>query len=167
MIRVGITRDEVTPMLDRLSEAMIDMTPVMAAIGSMLSESTMKRFQEGNDPDGNPWAPKTAATLAAYEKRKQTIDLRPLFGPSNSLNSTISFSVGADGASVEIGSNLIYSAVMQGGAAQGAFGRTVRGGPIPWGNIPARPFLGISEQDEADLISLAEEWLGRVAQGSD
>ena len=167
MIRVAVTADEVPPLLDRLSDAMIDMAPVMYEIGELLTKSTKERFLEGRNPDGNPWAPKTAATLAAYAKRGDRLDTRPLFGPSGRLSSEINYLVGEDGASVEIGSNLIYSGVMQGGAAAGAFGRTVAGSPIPWGNIPARPFLGISESDEAELLATLEEWLDRVARGTD
>lgn len=56
---------------------------------------------------------------------------------------------------------MVYAAVMQGGAAQGAFGRTSRGGPIPWGNIPARPFLGLSDSDRAGVLEIIAEYLGR------
>jgi len=60
---------------------------------------------------------------------------------------------------VELGTNKIYSAVMQFGAAKGAFGTNARGGSIPWGNIPARPFLGISDQDRLNIAGIVEEWL--------
>jgi phage gpG-like protein len=42
------------------------------------------------------------------------------------------------------------------GARQGAFGRTRRNGPIPWGNIPARPFLPISENGEMNAFDKEE-----------
>ncbi|MBN8190500.1 MAG: hypothetical protein GYB50_17190 [Rhodobacteraceae bacterium] len=31
--------------------------------------------------------------------------------------------------------------------------------PIPWGNIPARPFLGVGRGDETALIEIVEEYL--------
>ncbi|MEQ3671482.1 MAG: phage virion morphogenesis protein [Pseudophaeobacter sp.] len=64
---------------------------------------------------------------------------------------------------VEYGSNAIQSAVMQFGAAKGAFGTASNGSSIPWGNIPARPFIGISEEDETNLALELEEWLERAA----
>jgi len=51
------------------------------------------------------------------------------------------------------------AATQQFGAAKGAFGRTKFNGPIPWGNIPARPFLGISEEDESNLVDMLREYL--------
>ncbi|WP_370584767.1 hypothetical protein [Paracoccus sp. IB05] len=30
---------------------------------------------------------------------------------------------------------------------------------MPWGDIPARPFLGISAEDETNLVELVEEYL--------
>ena len=64
-----------------------------------------------------------------------------------------------DGSSVEIGSNMPYSAVMQFGAKRGAFGQSSNGSPIPWGDIPARPFLGISSQDELNIREAIAGWL--------
>jgi rhamnose transport system permease protein len=63
---------------------------------------------------------------------------------SGSLSRSLFAFSGPDHAGVA--SPAIYGAVMQFGAAQGAFGTTARGAPIPWGSIPARPFLGRSEE---------------------
>jgi phage gpG-like protein len=60
---------------------------------------------------------------------------------------------------------MIYAAVQQFGAAKGAFGRTSRGAPIPWGNIPARPFLGISAEDEPLMLEIVAEWFQAAATG--
>jgi phage gpG-like protein len=35
--------------------------------------------------------------------------------------------------------------------------------PIPWGNIPARPFLGVGKEDETTLIEIVEEYLEGAA----
>jgi phage virion morphogenesis protein len=165
MIRVELNEDEITGVLNRLARSLTDMSPVMEEIGETLAESTKQRFSEGSAPDGSKWAPKSQTTLDAYTRRGDRVNVRPLFGPSGRLSSEISYSVMPD--SVEIGSNLIYSAVMQFGAAKGAFGKTRTGGSIPWGNIPARPFLGVSETDRSNLIETIEEWMDRVAQAKD
>ena len=31
---------------------------------------------------------------------------------------------------------------------------------IPWGDIPAWPFLGISDEDEDALMAAIEKWIG-------
>ena len=62
---------------------------------------------------------------------------------------------------VEVGSPLIYAGTHQFGAARGAFGSTSGGAPIPWGDIPARPFLGLSDDDEFEITELVASHLAR------
>ena len=50
------------------------------------------------------------------------------------------------------------------GAKSGEFGFGVyatRNGsfPLPWGDIPARPFLGASEDDKANIVRLVQSYL--------
>ena len=58
------------------------------------------------------------------------------------LRSSISAKV-LGGDAVSIGTNLVYAGLHQNGARQGQFGRTRRNSPIPWGNVPARPYMPI------------------------
>jgi phage virion morphogenesis protein len=167
MIRIDLTEDEITAALERLSRSLTNTTPVMQDIGELMVRSTKQRFPEGRSPDGAAWLPKSPTTLAAYQARGDRMDFRPLFGPSGRLSSEIFYEVGPGGGSVEVGSNLIYAAVMQFGAAQGAFGATSRGGPIPWGPIPARPFLGVSEEDRTNILATIDDWLQTAVAGGD
>lgn len=162
MITIELKSDTVSPALDRLAALLDDLAPVMREIGEYLRESTKQRFSTGTAPDGSRWAPKSPVTMARYgARRSNRVDPRPLFGPSGDLSGTIAYDAARD--SVSVGSNMIYAAVMQFGAAQGAFGRTSRNAPIPWGNIPARPFLGLSPEDERALDAIIGEWIERIA----
>lgn len=162
MADVVIQNDEITGALTRLSAFLSDMTPAMQDLGEILVDSTKQRFPQGVAPDGSRWAPKSQTTLNKYGARTSNrIDVRPLFGPSGALSSQIFYEVTPD--SVSWGSPMIYAATQQFGAAQGAFGRTARNGPIPWGNIPARPFLGISAEDETNILDALAEWIERAA----
>ncbi|WP_295081107.1 phage virion morphogenesis protein [Tabrizicola sp.] len=162
MADIIITDDEITGALLRLSAALSDMTPVMEEIGQILTFSTKRRFGEGVSPDGVRWAPKSQTTLNRHGARTSNrIDIRPLFGPSGALSSQIFYEAASD--SVAWGSPMIYAATQQFGAAQGAFGRTKRNGPIPWGNIPARPFLGVSPEDQTNILDAIAEALTRSA----
>ena len=127
MITLEINDTEIFAALDRVARAVTDMTLVMADIGEDMVQSTRDRFLSGTAPDANPWAPKSRTTIESYERRKDPVDLRPLFGPSRRLSSEIASY--ASETSVEWGSNLIYAAVMQFGSAKGAFGSTSRGAP--------------------------------------
>lgn len=177
-ITIKIEAEPVTAGLRRLAEAGADLTPVMRQIGEALVETTRRRFPAGRAPDGTPWAPNSPVTIARFlgryggTRRKDGKGLtkkgarleagkRPLIGESRSLSTQIAWR--ADAASVEIGSPMVYAAVQQFGAAKGAFGVTRRGAPIPWGDIPARPFLGLSDDDRALILALIEDHLRGAA----
>ncbi|SFJ29356.1 phage virion morphogenesis protein [Albimonas pacifica] len=162
MLRVELKSDEAFAALDRLAGALDDMSPVMADVGEFLLESTEERFDRGVDPEGAAWAPKSQTTIDAYVRRGKAVDRRPLWGPGEGVRLAKSFSYASGPSFVELGTNAIQSAVMHFGAKKGAFGKTKRGSSIPWGDIPARPFLGLSESDQANIVELVEEWLEEI-----
>lgn len=164
MVDIKINEDTFSPLLDRLAAHLSDMTPVMQDLGELLVQQTKDRFPTGTAPDGTAWAAKSTATLATYRRRKDRADPRPLFGPSGRLSSEIFHQ--ANAGSVEWGSNLIYAAVMQFGAEKGAFGAASNGASIPWGSIPARPYIGLSEEDTAAVVADLEEWLRSIADAT-
>ena len=170
MIRVEINEDAISAALARLGAAVEDMTPLMQDLGELLIESTQENFRTGQSPDGVPWAPKSMATMEAYRRSEAKglngpVPADPLIGPSKSLSSTISYQAGPN--SVDWGSNMIYAAVMQLGAHAGEFGarvgRNSKGRDfimsIPWGDIPARPFLGIGDEDRPLILAEIEDYL--------
>ena len=152
-----------------------DISPLMSMLGEKLADSTMDRFATSTAPDGSPWAPNAhQAILQALNRNKGSFSKRtgaltekgktiaagkkPLIGETKALSTTIHYQLlGRD--TVVIGSSMEYAATQQFGAKQGAFGKSKRGGPIPWGDIPARPFLGISAQDERTITSVINEYL--------
>jgi phage virion morphogenesis protein len=151
MFTVELKQDKMTAALRKAVAAMEDMTLVMKTIGDVLAKSTIKRFGTGTSPDGAKWAPKSQTTLNAYGARKSNrIDVRPLFGPNNRLNAEIFAEAERD--QVAVGSGLPYAAMMQFGGQKSAF-------PHLWGDIPARPFLGISPTDSTNIVAEIEDWL--------
>jgi phage gpG-like protein len=48
---------------------------------------------------------------------------------------------GKDGNGWRVFTNDVRAGTLHYGAKQGAFGRSKRNGPLPWGNIPARPIM--------------------------
>ncbi len=146
--------------LQRAIASMEDATPLYEDVAEYMVKATRQRFIQGIAPDGTPWAPKKASTLDRYRARGyggQSL-IKPLYLIGR-LRGEIQRIVNRD--SVVIGSSLIYSGVMQSGAARGGFGRDGRGRPIPWGTIPARPWLGISKDDAEAIIEIADEFAGR------
>lgn len=149
MIRIELKDDEITAALAALSARLTDMTLVMQEVGELLMKSTKDRFGRGEAPDGSKWAPKSPVT----EGR----DRRPLFGPSGMLSSQI-FAIPGP-TSVEVGSNRVQAAMMQFGGSRAAYAHL-------WGDIPARPFLGVSETDRAGILDIVAEWIEGAAGGN-
>lgn len=174
-IIVEIDHAAIRAALARLRDAAIDPGPVLRAIGERLVETTKRRFETSTGPDGRRWAPNSRVVYEALVSRgkgyltpkggrlsakgaRAVMAKKPLIGESKALSTTIAFRV--EPGAVVVGSPMEYAAVQQFGAVAGALGRNQRGGPIPWGDIPPRPFLGLSSEDQSDVLEILRDALG-------
>jgi len=157
----GPSRDAIRRALAQLANPV----PMFEEIGEYMLEATRQRFIRGEAPDGSAWAPKRPSTLERYKRLGYGNRTRPLIGAGQRLSREIVRNATRSG--VTIGSALIYSGVMQDGAARGAFGTDRRGRPLPWGTIPARVWLGISAADDAAIVDIADEYLAGALDGAD
>lgn len=146
-----------------LIAAATDMSDFFTEVGEDVKNEADLAFRDSRSPFGIPWAPLSLTTrirritkIASNFTQSGRIRAR-VSGDAQPLRDTgrlaQSISVQAGPQSVDVGSNVEYAAVHQFGARKGAFGANRRGSPIPWGDIPARPFLPVDENDElpADL----------------
>ena len=106
----------------------------------------LRRFQRSQDPDGRVWEKNAESTIKKKKSSKAGTDTGRL-RTSMKGRSTKRTAV--------VGTNVIYAPTMQFGAKKGEFGKTKRGTPIPWGNIPARRFLGFSKEQKR----IYEKWI--------
>ena len=168
--------------LDRLNafmaeQAARDPSGLMPRLGEYLQGSTQKRFKTQTAPDGTPWAPlqKRYARRKRYNKDK-VLTLRGY------LRSYIHYQASAD--SVEVGSNQKYAAIHQFGGEidmperqatvryRSVAGKVLFAGkkhkratersvtiPVHFVKIPARPFLGLSAEDDREISRIIREWL--------
>ena len=139
---VTIDDREVQDLLKRLARRMADMTPAFAEIGEIVMESVQRNFEEKRAPDGTPWKPLAASTL----KRKRhageiLIGGGILFG---------SIHPEAHKDRVAIGTNIIYGAIHQLGGFAGRGHAT---------EIPARPYLGVRDDDWPEIRAAIEDWI--------
>ena len=127
--------------LRKLQERGENLAPLLRSVGELLLNSTRARFDSQESPEGVPWAPLSARTLARKKVNRDKI----LTERGHLRNS---FAIGrVDHDSVEMGSTeKRYAATHQ-------FGRD---------NIPARPFLGVSAEDAEGI---REEILDFLAAG--
>ncbi len=174
LITIDFQEGPVLAVLNELARRAQDMEPALREMGEDLQDSTMRRFVTSTGPEGERWAPNSQVTIlqylagrdGVYAKRDGRLTKKgvaavqgkkPLIGNTRNLSSTITYQV--DGNTLIIGSPQKYAAVQQIGAHQGEFGRDRRNHPIPWGDIPARPFLGVSDEDERTILDILSSYL--------
>lgn len=138
-----------------------DLTPLWQEVGDSLVTSTQMRFEAGRGPNGVPWKP---------SRRAQQEDGRTLID-SGILRTSINRVADADG--VTIGTNIRYAAAHQFGATIRA--KTSRGLRFRVGDrwitkrqvfLPPRPFLGVDDDDRAEILAIATDHLRAATDGA-
>ena len=171
---ITVQDQQVTAALARLQARLDNAQPVMASIGEHAVERIKRRFETSSAPDGSPWKPNSAATLAAFAEsftksyrtkagglnakgRHKLANKKPLIGESNKLMDQFERGTGlrpeierlsASLVSVTLGSTMGYSAIQHLGGQAGRGHRVT---------IPARPFMPVQANgelypQEAELI---------------
>ena len=125
--------------LRQLGEHIDDLSPLFGQIGEYLIESYQDRIDRQVAPDGTPWAPLSPDYAA--RKRKNADKILVLDGI---LRDTPAYNVGP--RELEFGT----SQATKDYAATQHFGR---------GAIPARPHVGISDEDENEILLLTREYI--------
>ena len=151
-LQVVVNDQQITAVLGRLIATGQNLEPVMQDIAAYGEDSTEKRFQVGVAPDGTPWKP----SWRVQERGGKTLI------KSGHLQD-ISSDHGNDYA--EWGSGLIYALIHQLGGEIRPKNKSALFFRLPDGSgrsvkkvtIPARPYLGINEQDEANIIDIVLE----------
>lgn len=146
---------EIELRLGALVAAFGDLTPLMEQFGTALESGVSDRFDTETAPDGSRWS----RSIRAREEGGKTLTDTAL------LKQSITSNAGSD--QVEVGTNKIYAGVHQYGATIRAKSGAGLRFALPGGlgfrrvtevEIPARPFLGIDDTDEAELRALADDY---------
>ena len=129
--------------LARLPERVRGSLPdLLEEIGATVVSQTQRRIaEERRSPEGDPW-PEWSPRYAPTRHGGQA-----LLVAEGHLAESVQHTV--LGHSVEVGSNLVYAATHQFGSEDGT--------------IPARPWLGLSAENEQELDHVIEDWLRTVA----
>lgn len=154
-IHIRLIDDHARSSLERLSAALGNLTPLMSEIGEDLLISTRQRFVDEEAPSGANWAP-----LSQTTKKHKKRNADKILTQDGYLSGSLVTQPGVD--YVDVGSPMIYASTHQYGAEKGEFGETSNGRPIPFGDIPARPYLGLSDDDEATIRATLNAWLRRL-----
>ncbi|EMY6610571.1 phage virion morphogenesis protein [Vibrio parahaemolyticus] len=118
--------------------------PAFQDIGEMLLLSHDQRFRDQVSPDGEPWAPLSPAYQAKKHKRQNDI---------LTLNSILSGNL----SYIATGSNLFFGTPTEYGAIH-HFGGSEDMRPAN-AAIPARPWLGVDDDDKAEIYDILSDFL--------
>ena len=161
-IRIEVTGAEAAlSQLQRAIEATANPRPLYDEIGAALVVSTQMRFEREETPEGAKWP----ASLRAIVEGGRTLT------DTGRLMQSITHEASDSG--VAVGTNVLYAAIHQFGGkitAKTGKGLVFKGAGDQWVRkqsvtIPARPFLGLDDEDEAEITAIAEDWLGRAVGG--
>lgn len=133
-------------------------------VGGALATSTRYRFETETDPEGNPWAPSLRKLVAG--------------GHTLTMNSHLVSSITHEPSDtgVAVGTNIPYARPHQEGmtirakTSKGLRFRSLgNGGWVtkPEVTLPRRAFLGLDEDDKAEIMSIAGDWLTEPLGGAD
>ncbi|SMF83056.1 phage virion morphogenesis (putative tail completion) protein [Tistlia consotensis] len=159
-----------------------DLTPVMEEVGAALVASTQLRFERGQAPGGSPWPP----SLRVLHRGGNTLV------ESGRLRDSITYEASPTG--VRVGTNVVYGAIHQFGGTirkyaqsraiyrrynettgelSNRFVKRRRSNFLSYHEvgehevkIPARPYLGIDEADQAEILATLQDWIGGAAPGA-
>lgn len=134
---------------------MSDKKELMASVGCALVSGTIKRFHAGTDPDGNAWE-------KSY--RAESTGGRTLLDTGR-LRSSIDFA--ATPQKVMVGSSVKYARIHQlGGDIKAKNGKALKfkgkdGKAVLVKKVamPARPYLGVSKDDMAEVRATVKSYL--------
>jgi len=154
-VRAIVKPGTVLEAMTKLGLAPGDKRDLLDQIGIGLAENTRLRFSDGVSPDGEAWVQSLRAKLQGGETMRDT----------GALMNSISHFVGTD--FVEVGTNIPYGPWLHFGAViQAKNGEYLRF-RVPGGawaskrevTLPARPWLGISEDDEEEIVDIITAFL--------
>ena len=147
--------------LAKASSKMKAHAPLMASIGEALVSGTIHRFEKEVSPEGKAWP---QSRRAAAEGGKTLTD-------TGRLRNSVDYAALED--KVMVGSNAKYARIHQMGGDikpkkskklifTGQDGKTVA---LDGVKMPARPFIGISDEDMAEVKATIQSYLSGAFKG--
>lgn len=173
MITIKIEGADIAAALKRLASSIANPGPVMPVIAGILHDAVMENFAQSGRPR---WQALKPATLAYKKKHGYGDHILIRRGGGQSLQSSITQQ--ADDHSASVGTNLVYAAIHQFGGkiemparSQQAYFKQAKDGTVgnrfvnkrqsnfaQWHTrgahtieMPARPFLKLTDADEAKI----------------
>ena len=151
MLEIKVESNTITPALNALAAKLGNLSPLMKDIAGIMEAGVEDNF----DRQGIPaWDALSPVTIKRREKQGKWPG--KMLQVTGQLASSVTSDF--DAGSAVVGTNDVRAKTLHFGANKGAFGKTKRGAPIPWGNIPARPFMALSAGAIGDITRAIREF---------
>lgn len=135
--------------LRRAINGLTQTRPLMRSVASLAESSAVNRFRSQVGPDGKPWKPSIRAQL----ENKDTLRKSGVLLASHSSSATDTEAV--------VSNNRVYAGIHQ-------FGGTIRqflaSGSVREIPMPARPFIGIDDDDRLEITRLVADFVSQAAR---
>lgn len=157
--------------------------PFYEDVGNLLVASVGRRFRAQRAPDGTPWAPLKPATIKARKKRGRA--KIAILRETGRMAGSVNYQATNDEARIgspderaalhQLGGTIdmparsakVYRRKLKNGTVGRRFVKKSKANHVTDAKIgahritiPARPFLGVSAEDQTDILAAAERWLG-------
>ncbi|WP_051775587.1 phage virion morphogenesis protein [Paenibacillus tyrfis] len=169
-VRVDGDWSRLLNVLGDLNLSPAELKQLNAQIAQIVAEGSKERFETEKSSDGQRWKPLSPATLEArarrrskrkdgssgYKTKRGKVSKRAqrIIASGRPLKDTgrlmRSIATKATNEGLAVGTNLAQAAIQQFGGPAG------RGKKV---TIPARPYLGVSSSEEADIMELINEFV--------
>lgn len=126
----------------------LSLRPALEEIGASLLTSTQKRFEDEEGPDNESWPELARSTQAAPHRGRRRGD-KHILQRSRLLHQSLTYD--ATNTNVAVGPNKGYAAIHQFGGED-----DMAPGPAA---IPARPYLGIDDDDRNEIAETFSDHL--------
>ena len=140
-VSIAVSGEEkIAKAFNRLISQSDDLNPAFRDIGEYMLEVTQDRMSNERGPDGQAWEPLSINTIENKSLSGQSDKILRGYG---TLADLLNYQI--NGNQLTFGSNMEYAATHQFGRAKA--------------NIPARPFLGVSQSDEVEVLDILRSHL--------
>lgn len=142
-IEVGLDQASLAA-LKRGLDSLTDTQPLMETIASFVEGSSKQRFVTQRGPDGKPWKPSIRAQL----QNDKTLYKTGLLEMSIHSRATATVATVSD--------HVVYAGIHQFG---GTIRQQLKSGTVREFTMPARPFLGVDENDRVEIAGIVQEFV--------
>lgn len=155
MIDIHFDDRDILKGLNALLKSTSDLTPAMREIAGVLADVPETSFENQASPDKTPWP--DLSDITKDRRAKSGNWPGQILRVTGQLASSIQSDYGKTFAVAETITK--YARTHQFGAKKGEFGTTEKGAPIPWGDIPPRPFFGLPDDSRDEILTLINRYL--------